>query len=539
MDIQELNSQEESGQINTSNTQLQPCVDGHDSEQRKLDANKLIIAAKDGDLDYLELHMDEVDTVRDHESDASLLHLCAFFGHANCASVIAMAHPLLLDVKDNMGRTALFVACECGQENVVADLARRNTESVQGIDNAGETPLAIACKNGYHSVVSVLIQAHPRLLSDMLSRYHSCDLMNTQNPESADVLENRVMNPLLIACQFAHPSVARVLVETAPALIKWKNEFGQTPFYVAARKNSLELVILLSDTDPSTMSVADEDGLTPLSAACKRGHLSVVSFLIGKDPGLLRIADFCGRTPLHHACSGNNVDIVSLLVKNDPWLTRITDHSGRTPLFATVSRIHLLSTSALLIDLDHGSVRISDQKGETTLLRAYTSGNWEATTLLVHKDPELMHVPCYSVSTYSNTPFLFAAGDGSTEIIKLFLSMLPCQLSRDRAIQEALDGEIDNFEEFQSTVLSLPIIQWQRQLGLQEEYLSVTHVLNIHHAAEIYSSGACLLPVVLEEDVLRQTKLLFSLIQRSDSMLAIPMESLMWHEKKWRENLQP
>ena len=130
-----------------------------------------------------------------------------------------------------------------------------------------------------------------------------------------------------------------------------------------------------------------------------------------------------------------------------------------------------------------------------------------------------------------------------SELCRYLLSMLPSVDHQQQAIQAAGGPDADAFIR---AISAIPVVEWQRQLGLQEEYLSVDRVLAmVVHLSPTHphiqqegdqdeddlSPPLCVL--VLREEMLRQTRLLFQLSQLNDR--AIPQRSLEWHERKWRK----
>lgn len=64
----------------------------------------------------------------------------------------------LVMMRDDEGKTPLFLAAEIGTEDTVRLLMRHNpTEQVMVTDNAGMIPLMIAAKNGHVNVMEILL----------------------------------------------------------------------------------------------------------------------------------------------------------------------------------------------------------------------------------------------------------------------------------------------------------------------------------------------------------------------------------------------
>ena len=96
-----------------------------------------------------------------------------------------------VDLRDDMGRTALWRAVRAGQTTEVASLIGAGADvAVAALTddnplNAGATPLFIGCRHGYSEIVSLLVATGV----------------------AVDTPTNRGATPLSIACQEEHEQV--------------------------------------------------------------------------------------------------------------------------------------------------------------------------------------------------------------------------------------------------------------------------------------------------------------------------------------------
>ena len=70
-----------------------------------------------------------------------------------------------------------------------------------------------------------------------------------------------------------------------------------------------------------------------------------------------------------------------------------------------------------------------------------------------------------------------------SELCRYLLSMLPSPAN----VEVALEVAEENREEFTSVISQLPIVEWQRQIGLQEEYMCVERVISVLLAESKYN----------------------------------------------------
>ena len=92
----------------------------------------------------------------------SALHTAARYAH-DALTLILQAEPDL-EATDDENRTALFVACEYGNEMAVQQLIAEEAAVNVRSEPSGATPLIHACDNGDHGIVSMLLEAQADIL---------------------------------------------------------------------------------------------------------------------------------------------------------------------------------------------------------------------------------------------------------------------------------------------------------------------------------------------------------------------------------------
>ena len=180
---------------------------------------------------------------------------------------------------------------------------------------------------------------------------------------------------------------------------------------------------------------------------------------------------------------------------------------------------------------------------------ACSDGNISMVSLILGKcpDPEvLMNVS----DKDGRTPIQVAAYFGRIEVIRLLISMNPSSERQQEALS-AVGTNSDDSHAYESSftrnraaiytgISSLPVVEWQRQLGLQDEYLYVERTVLIldqqqyqqqQQATTTNSESLCVL--VLREEVLRRPQFLYRVSQQHDR--AILPDSLQWHQRNWHE----
>ena len=173
--------------------------------------------------------------------------------------------------------------------------------------------------------------------------------------------------------------------------------------------------------------------------------------------------------------------------------------------------------------------------GDTPLHFACTRGHLSLVTLLTERDYGLKSI--HVTNNYGRTPLQMAAYFGRIDITCVLLSMIPSSESQQDALKAAQrSNNATRRDTFTLAISQLPVVEWQRQLGLQDEYLSVERTLLVlaqQDSPIAHANPPSLCVLVLSEDVRRQTRLHFQMSQLHDR--AIPPHSLKCHERQWHE----
>jgi ankyrin repeat protein len=340
-----------------------------------------------------------------------------------------------------------YKACENGHFEVVRlllesphiDPNRYKTYEIrreQGIEYCDEgddwyhnnPPIAAAAKNGHEEVV--------RLLLD-------CDRVD----------EEQINTALLIACQFDHMSIARLLLtktdyktfeESAPfrgACVRGRtnivrmflDEFDADPSVkdnfaiLAASKNGhIDIVRLLLDDPRVSLTTENND---VLNMACKKGQLDLVRIFLADnriDPTANDSQAFTA------ACEGGHVDVVKLMMEDSRIDPCINDN---TALIYACAKGFVEVVQVLLAD-----TRVHPEVNDNWALRlSCKSGKVEVPRLL------LSH-PKVDPSAHDNEAFRNACAKGCIDIVKLLLAdcrVNPSDKENEAFISVCHDGQME------------------------------------------------------------------------------------------------
>lgn len=446
---------------------------------------------------------------------------------------------------DKNGNTPLSLACQEGHLEVVKLLLSyikilgiNAHEGIDVLDKSGNTPLSLACQNGHTEIVKLLLEKGanasslptPAILCQkgdtqtinlLIQRganqfeflYTACQegnvftvevLLNNMQPKNIDAPDKQGNTPLLIAYQYGHIDVIKLLIK--------RGANTSALFSLACQENNLEVIELLlsySPNKPALFSLAcqvgnitsiqfllkhitqeniytpDINGNIPLLVANQYGHADLVKFLIQSctnqaDDGktLLNIACRDGHTkivqfllqhnkmqnlkaPFFIACEYGKTEIVLLLL-NSMKMQEInaTDINGNTPLLVACKNGRLEIVQILL---EHGAKKNIHRQNkfyETPLYAACCQGNFEIVKILLqHGANKYIHMP----NSDGYSPFLIAEKNGHTKIVALLKKeMLP---GAEETVKLFTKKEKNQSFVFQQNNLHIPLYDKKRKAG--------------------------------------------------------------------------
>uniref|UniRef100_A0AAF5Q0Q7 ANK_REP_REGION domain-containing protein n=3 Tax=Wuchereria bancrofti TaxID=6293 RepID=A0AAF5Q0Q7_WUCBA len=181
-------------------------------------------------------------------------------------------------------------------------------------------------------------QVPPSVASNGLQRAHSSPL--PAYPVSIRqqlAIIKQMEQPMQVAVDSSSPSLQLPQTSTgSPGLsrrrisrVHKKNERGETPLHVAARKGEHQLCKKLIE-EGAVINARDYAGWTPLHEACYHGHFKVAKLLLGYDADVNALSD-CDDTPLHDAVTSGNEKLVWLLLHAGASRDRV-DNDGKKPI---------------------------------------------------------------------------------------------------------------------------------------------------------------------------------------------------------------
>jgi ankyrin repeat protein len=289
--------------------------------------------------------------------------------------------------RSNDGSLPLHEAVRAAEpvgEQVVPYLFLQWPESVRETTNDGRTVLHLAgIGPGGSALVDLIVSHDPSLLraraTDGSLALHDAavefqDLATVRrlielNPEAVHATMNEGRTPLHRVVEhedsLSAVSLARILVEHAPDLVRSRAKYERLPIHWAAELGPFELVEFLVEFCPESIDCVDVYGYTPLHCASLSQPPEVVRYLADRRPEALVIPDSLGRLPLHIAARDqSSLPSVQVLVEGRREALGVRNTLGHLPLHvAVVRKDPPLDIVQYLAKESPGALRVRDASG--------------------------------------------------------------------------------------------------------------------------------------------------------------------------------
>ncbi|OWZ20683.1 hypothetical protein PHMEG_0004858 [Phytophthora megakarya] len=270
------------------------------------------------------------------------LHEAAINGHLQVCRLL-VNFGLLVDCHTTRGRTPLMYAVKGDFVELARYLVEKAGANVNEQNEMGVTAVYIACQDGHEEMVKFLVQeAHADV--NLSNRTNHTPLHEAVAGGFIGVVEFMLRNG---ADKFAvdkmgvtvwHEAAGNGSVDMLHLLVQHEvslhpnqvdKVMARHPFHYAAVEGKADFLQALLEKKLVDVNFVDIDGCTALYYAAANGHANVMQVLLrfGGDPNIVSIR----RSPLHCAVEWHRVECVKLLLQNGAALD-VTDKDERTPV---------------------------------------------------------------------------------------------------------------------------------------------------------------------------------------------------------------
>ncbi|KAM7079296.1 kinase D-interacting substrate of 220 kDa isoform 3-T4 [Molossus nigricans] len=326
-----------------------------------------------------------------------------------------------VDERNECGQTALMIAAEQGNLEIVTELIRSGANChLEDLDNW--TALISASKEGHTHVVEELLRCgvdlEHRDMGGWTALMWACYKGRT---EVVELLLSHGANPNVTGLQYSvypiiwaagrgHADVVHLLLRNG-AKVNCSDKYGTTPLVWAARKGHLECVKHLLATGADV----DQEGansMTALIVAVKGGYTQSVKEILKRNPNV-NLTDKDGNTALMIASKEGHTEIVQDLLDAGTYVN-IPDRSGDTVLIGAVRGGHVEIVRALL--QKYADIDIRGQDNKTALYWAVEKGNATMVRDILQCNPDT------EICTKDGeTPLIKATKMRNIEVVELLL----------------------------------------------------------------------------------------------------------------------
>ena len=404
------------------------------------------------------------DTKIQNSSGQTLLHTAMSQGHSHLACFIIQHYDILIDAKDNTDNSALTLAINKRQHDVIAAIVRGGGDvNIRGGDGILPATRAAFLKENQSlqflldngALFEEVVDAFPLHTFAKLGDIKTVAYL-VENNVSMDRVDLNKQTALHVAIQGAKWDVVEYLLNKG-ASVAIADSSENTALHLLCKYCRVAKLHECLLSRQANLNATNRESETPLHVCTTNNDLAAVKLLIVRGVDC-KVKDSNGRTALHacvaHASSTSAQDntefqaIASLVAANgtqeqfddldksgiailhylaalgwcDPLITilglrasvNIRDSSGQTPLHYACEKGHLEVATTLV--RRGADVRAADSSQQTALYQAVKSGNEELVEYILgcDADPNSANLECLS-------PLHTAIGEKKFEIAEILM----------------------------------------------------------------------------------------------------------------------
>ncbi|KAF0686272.1 Aste57867_21878 [Aphanomyces stellatus] len=236
-------------------------------------------------LDHPSIKINQKDYVRPCSNRTALV-VATQFGQIEIVKLLLQDEHIAANMADHIGNTPLMLACCKGNDTIVALLLQHPSVDPCAANDANETPLSIAISCEYDRVVKMLLTDKNKFVF-----MASCEFNNADNvakllyERSLDLneLNAESKSGLMLAAIAGSMDVVDVLLQDPAVNINLRNAQGDTAFIFACEYGNVDVVAQFLQHPELEFEYTKSSGLSAFLYACLEGQEQVVALLAESD----------------------------------------------------------------------------------------------------------------------------------------------------------------------------------------------------------------------------------------------------------------
>ncbi|XP_067652079.1 putative ankyrin repeat protein RF_0381 [Haliotis asinina] len=355
----------------------------------------------------------------------NILHSACLGGDVEVVKHVLSQNMLDINSREQCGRTAVMLAAENGHKDVVEFLVDKGAD-LSLVDETADNVLHCACRGGDAGVVKYILSKNrvdinrrglheltPIMMARRCKHREVVELLLSTRADGSLRYYNHI-NMLLSACREGDMEVVKFVLSQNIVDVDSRGPRKKTPVMLAAQYGHKEVVKVLVENG-ADLSLAYDTGSNGLHLACSKGRLEVVKYIISQNIVDINCRGLGKKTAAMIAAGCGHKEVVELLVENGADLS-LACASGSNILHLACSRGRLEVVKYILsqniVDINSRGL-----KKKTPVMNAAESGHKDVVELLVEKGANLS----LACDTGSNI-LHFTCSKGRLEVVKYILS---------------------------------------------------------------------------------------------------------------------
>lgn len=308
---------------------------------------------------------------------------------------ILIQHKPNVNIVDRNGLTPLMIACQTKQRPLIKLILDVPNLDVNIIDHNGLNAFMYSCINGLEEVALIL-----------------------SNQTNLDHLSQTNWTPLMFACHYKLPFVAKKIIASGQSLPNHVDQHGWSALMMACKYKLSEIAIRLVNTSGVDVNIVNDNGWTALMFASRNGLQNVVTELLKKTNIKIDITNKKGETALLLSCVGRFEQIALQLINTNQSNPNAINNNNLSALSVAITQ-QLDKVVDLLISVSDLTLGLPDLEKWTPLMHLCQNKKTKLALKLINtgkSNPD-------AIGTNNSTAITIASNKGIDDVTSLLIEI--------------------------------------------------------------------------------------------------------------------